>query len=224
MHPLPPPLLAPIAADREGADLKLAGQDRIPPQRVWRVVPPARRPRAPAWVVGSLVHEALASWRFPDGAPSAGPARGFAPWAHARAREYGLTDARQLADAANRSRRLLLRFQSHPLYAEMDGAGLRLHEVPYSLLVDGRVESGILDAVYRRAGAWTLVEFKTDRVEDPAGLARLLAGQGYAAQALRYLRAAEQLLGRPPRLILCLLNYAGHVHLHQLGTDPKNRS
>ncbi len=61
------------------------------PGRVWQVVPIARRPEAPAWVVGSLVHQALALWRFP------GPS--FEAWVTARAREYGLTDSGQLQHA-----------------------------------------------------------------------------------------------------------------------------
>lgn len=80
--PLPPPLLAPVPSGQEIVDQPTAAQERDPPQRVWRVVPPplspGQRPRAPAWVIGSLVHEALAAWRFPDA--------GFERWARARAR------------------------------------------------------------------------------------------------------------------------------------------
>ena len=110
-------------------------------------VPAAVRPRAPAWVVGKLVHEALAAWRFPDSDGF------FERWAEAHARSYGLTDAHQLADAVHESGKLLLRFQEHPLHAEMAGAERRLHEVPYSLVTpDGRIESGIIDALYLRDG------------------------------------------------------------------------
>jgi hypothetical protein len=209
---LPPPLLAPVAPGTEVVDPRLAERSRIPPQRVWRVVPDVRRPSAPAWVVGSLVHESLAAWRFPDGASDAA----FERWGRARARGYGLADPRELADAVSRTRALLQRFREHSLYGEMDTAERRLHEVPYSLEVDGRVESGILDALYLPtgappAGAWTLVEFKTDRLQDEAGLDRLLAGEDYLAQARRYQAAAECLLGAWPRAVLCLLNYAGGV-------------
>jgi ATP-dependent helicase/nuclease subunit A len=214
---MPPPLLDPVAPGREHVDPKLLEQDRIPPQRVWRVVPPVKRPRAPAWVIGSLVHEALAAWRFPNGAAPVGAVHGFEHWAEARAREYGITDAQQLADAVRRSRQLLLRFESHSLYGEMDGADLRLHEVPYSLVVDGRVESGIIDALYQREGTWTLVEFKTDRVNNRSELERLLAEEGYFAQAQRYIAAAERLLGQQPQFILCMLHYGGTVYLHRLG-------
>jgi ATP-dependent exoDNAse (exonuclease V) beta subunit len=80
--------------------------------------------------------------------------------------------------------------------------------------VDGRVESGIIDALYQCDGTWTLVEFKTDRVKDRSQLERLLVEEGYSAQAQRYVAAAERLLGQRPRCVLCLLNYGGSVYLH----------
>jgi ATP-dependent exoDNAse (exonuclease V) beta subunit len=212
--PLPPPLLAPVSPGEEQVDSRTSEQGRIPPQRVWRVVPSAGRARAPAWVIGSLVHEALAAWRFPNDSASADRhSLGFARWAEARARGYGLTDRRQLDDAMRESRRLLLRFRAHALYQEMNTAERRLHEVPYSLFVDGRLESGIIDAMYLRDATWTIVEFKTDRIPDRARFEELLAEEDYLAQAGRYLAAAENLLGQRPRCVLCMLNYAGAVHL-----------
>ena len=209
---VPPPLLAPVLPEMEQVDERVAEQDRIPVQRVWRVVPAVKRPRAPAWVIGSLVHEALASWRFP-----ADPDLDFERWGEARARGYGITDSQQLADAVRRTRQLLLRFRSHPLYGEMDRADRRLHEVPYSLVVDGRVESGIIDALYQREGTWTIVEFKTDRVKDQAELERLLAEEGYSAQAQRYIDRSGATAGPTASVILCMLNYGGTVYLHRLG-------
>jgi hypothetical protein len=217
---LPLPLLGSIAAEIERVDPRVEEQDRIPPQRVWRVVPAVKSSRAPAWVVGSLVHEALAAWRLPDGSPSpsngvSAPAHGFERWAQARARGYGIADARQLADAIRQSRRLLLRFQAHALYCQMDQADRRLHEVPYSLEVDGRVESGIVDALYLREGTWTIVEFKTDRVKDEADFRRLLKEKDYIAQAHRYMVAMEHLVGQRPRCILCMLNRADGIRLYR---------
>jgi ATP-dependent helicase/nuclease subunit A len=204
--PLPPPLLEPVSPGIERVDQRTAERDRIPLQRVWRVVPAVKRPRAPAWVVGSLVHEALAAWRFPDDA--------FEHWAQARARGHGITDPRELADAVRQSQRLLLRFQAHRLYQKMQAADRRLHEVPYSVVAQGRVESGIMDALYLREVTWTIVEFKTDEVRNEADFERLLAEEDYLAQAQRYIAAAERLLGQRPRFILCMLNYAGGVHLY----------
>jgi ATP-dependent exoDNAse (exonuclease V) beta subunit len=205
---LSPPLLTPVAAVEEQVDERTAQRERVPPRRVWRVVPAAAEAHVPSRVLGSLVHEALAAWRFPD--------QGYNRWAEARARGYGLADPRQLADAVRRSRQLLARFRGHPLCREMEEAESLLHEVPYSLVVDAGaagvesdlLESGIVDALYLRGGAWTIVEFKTDYVQDEAGLEQLLEREDYLAQTARYVRAVERLLGQRPRAILCLLNYA----------------
>jgi ATP-dependent helicase/nuclease subunit A len=209
---LPPPLLAPIAATAQHLDRRIAGEDRLPMQRVWRVVPSARKPSAPAWVIGSIVHEALASWRFPT---AGGPmdAEDFARWAQARARGYGITDAGQTANAVGQCRRLLGRFRSHPLFGEMDSADRRFHEVPYTLKRDNQVESGIIDALFLRDGSWSIVEFKTDRVKDETELELLLQREGHREQAQRYVAAVERLLQKRPRFILCMLNYVGGIHL-----------
>ncbi len=194
-----------MAAGQEQVDRRTKGREQRPPQRVWRVVPAVQTPSAPAWVVGSLVHETLAAWRFPP--------NGFEDWVLARARQYGIADPFQLEDAARRTGELLSRFQAHALYDEMESADRRLHEVPYSRSLDGRIENGIIDAIYRRDGSWTIVEFKTDEVRDQEALERLLAEEDYLAQAQRYVDAVEDLLGQRPRSILCLLNYAGGVHV-----------
>ena len=205
---LPPPLLGAVAWGVEQEDQRTSRQDRIPPQRVWRVVPPARRPRAPAWVIGSLVHEALAAWRFPDDT--------FDRWAEARARGYGIADSRQLTNAVGVSRRLLRRFRDHHLFETMNGAARRLHEVPYSLISGGRVERGIIDAMYLHDGVWTIVEFKTDDVRSQVQLQQLLDVESYIAQAQRYVAAVELLVGQRPQVVICLLNYAGAVRLHPI--------
>mgnify|MGYP001088860697 CR=1 FL=1 len=210
----PLPLLAPVEPGVETVDEPTSAQDRIPPQRVWRVVPSARRAHAPAWVVGSIVHRALAAWRLPDD--------GFGHWAEVQARGYGITDVSELRDAANRSRRLLQRFQEHVLYRTMANADRRLHEVPYSLVVDGRIESGIVDALYLAAGVWTIVEFKTDRVRDAAHFQTVLASEDYVIQAERYMSAVRHLLMdgdcAPLRCVLCMLDYGGEVVVHELDT------
>ena len=194
-------------------DGRVAEQERDPGQRVWRVVPAVARPRAPAWVVGKLVHEALAAWRFPD-------ADGFFErWAEAHARSYGLTDARQLADAVRESGKLLLRFRGTSL-ARRNGRRR-------TALARGTVQPGhhgerprvrtasSTRSICAATGRWTIVEFKTDHVRDAAALERLLAEEDYLAQAERYAAAVERLLGSRPQVALCLLDYAGGVHVHR---------
>ena len=202
---VPPPLLGPVRSRKECVDERTREQDREPARRVWRVVPTTKRPRAEAWVVGKIVHEALAAWRFPDDT--------FERWATARARSYGITDARRLQKAAQRSTTLLSRFQSHALFSEMSAAERRLHEVPYHLERAGEPETGIIDALYMRDGTWTVVEFKTDEVRDDVKFDALIKREGYWKQATRYSAAVERFLGQHPRVILCMLDYAGRVEL-----------
>jgi ATP-dependent exoDNAse (exonuclease V) beta subunit len=172
-------------------------------RQVWRVIPPARRPRAPAWLIGVLVHEALALWRFPGD--------GFDPWAAARAKARGLHDLRQLQHAQNRTRWLLGRFQASDLFQEIDQAGKRFHELPYTYQQDGQVTSGRIDLLYLAGGQWTVVDFKTDRVKNEAELNKMRDLKGYDEQLRQYGTAVSQLLGQRPRLILCLLDYNGQV-------------
>ncbi|NLE76753.1 MAG: hypothetical protein GX605_08380, partial [Chloroflexi bacterium] len=202
-----PAMLQPVGYGQRCVDEATWEQDQPQPQRVWRVAPTGEHPRAPAWVVGALAHAALAAWRFPDAQ--------YARWAEAQARGEGLTDSHQLRDAVNRSCLLLERFRAHPLYAEMTCAERKLHEVPYSLLLaDGVVENGVIDVLYLAEGRWTVVEFKTDYLKDEADLRERLGPDGkYGAQARRYVRAVEQLLGQRPRHVFCLLNYGSQVRL-----------
>jgi len=101
---------------------------------------------------------------------------------------------------------MLEHFRAHPLYAEMNAAR-RLHEVPYSIEIDGKAEHGIIDALYQNDdGQWTLVEFKTDRIRNEPALQRHLTSEEYEEQALGYAKAVERLLGQRPRILLCFLN------------------
>ncbi|MGD9029976.1 MAG: UvrD-helicase domain-containing protein, partial [Anaerolineae bacterium] len=202
--PLPPPLVAPVMQDEA-----LVGLEKEP-QRVGRVVPVTGRPSAPSRVVGELVHEALAAWRLPrsrDDEP-------FARWLRARARAKGLIDSHQVTDACRRSQRLLLRLQRTRLFEKIATAERRLHEVPFSVERHGRVDSGKIDLLTQREGAWTLVEFKTDRIRGPADFERILRDKDYVAQIRRYADAAEQLLGARPECLLCLLDYGRSTRVY----------
>jgi ATP-dependent exoDNAse (exonuclease V) beta subunit len=200
------PLVDPVTPDCSHVDERTQDQDRRPAQRVWRVAPSQKRPYAPAWVIGSLVHAALAAWRFPD--------ERFAEWAASQARSHGITDAGQIGHAVRQSQTLLNRFREHDLCRTMEQAEKRLHEVPYSLMVDdSTVENGIIDALYCHDGQWHIVEFKTDRLRDEDDYERLLAEKDYENQGRRYRRAVKKLLGQDADLVLCLLNYQGSVRL-----------
>jgi len=220
-----PVMLAPVGAPKMQPDAAVEDAERDPPRRVWRVVPPTDRARAPAWVVGQIVHMALGAWMFPDGnggifasgdiAPGqqldrAAARRRFNDLAEAEAFSCGLTNDDEVTDAVLRAARMLAHFQDSSLYEEMAAAPRRLHEVPYSILDDaGKVDSGVIDALYRSGDDWVLVEFKTDTVKDEAALDALMRSTDYAEQVARYRGAAARLLGAQVRAAVCFLNFGG---------------
>lgn len=194
------PLQEPLVVDA----LHELADDEAPP-RIWQVVPTSRQSGVPAWVIGSLVHEALALWRLPDA--------GYDAWVAARAREYGLADSQQLGYAQVESRRLLQRFQQHELFQEIIGAEKRLHEVPYSYQHNGTTETGYIDLLYRHNNVWKLVDFKTDKIRDEAALQKLLAEKDYIQQIERYGTAVHHLLGIIPKLMLVFLNFENGIRV-----------
>ncbi|GIK40341.1 MAG: hypothetical protein BroJett011_41740 [Chloroflexota bacterium] len=196
--PIPPHLLGPI-------DVAKARSNLEGPRRVWRVVPTTPHPHAPAWIIGNLVHKALAIWRFGG--------NGFDVWLAAQAHNFGLTDDEQVRHAVTQSSRLLQHFQQHPLYETMNQAAQRLHEVPYTLTIDGIIQSGIIDALYLQDGVWTVVEFKTDLVHDEAERVSILSNTDYLAQIQRYQQVVKQMVGQEPRTLLCWLNHAGDIYI-----------
>ena len=195
---LPPPLLGPVVRGEAGVDERREGRGEMAPGRV----------------VGSLVHAALAAWRFPED--------GFDEWATARARGYGMTEAGQLRQVVEASGRLLARLREDRFYETLAGAERRLHEVPYSLMVDGRMESGVIDVLMQTGGEWTIVEFKTNRVANEAQLRALMVAGGWAEQAQRYGRAVGALLGGRPRCLVCLLDYGGAVRVESVPAVVQN--
>jgi len=203
------PLLRSLTPEPLMTDEQTERDLQDPAPRVWRVVPPEKRVWAPSWVVGQIVHTALQEWRFP-----ATSSTDFDRWAAIQARGCGIVDDGELRNAIDRARQTLVRFQATPLYVQMDAAAQRLHEVPYCVLDgDERLERGIIDALFRDETGWTLVEFKTDRLEDQAALEKKLQDEDYVPQVARYLSAAQRMLGKRPKPILCLLDMNRTVHL-----------
>ncbi len=199
-----PSLIAPLTfAAPADADPKIRERESEPPPRVWRVVPVAQRPEGPAWVVGTLVHTALRHWRFPD-------RPGLEDFLRPYALEAGLTDPEEIRRTLAGVRRLLARFQAHPLYAELNHAE-RHHEVPYAVEVEGVPRCGIVDLLARSDDGWTLVEFKTDRLEAGADLEAHIRQKKYDQQVREYVAAVAHLLGERPRALLVFLNVGRQV-------------
>ncbi len=207
----PSEMIAPLRfVAPDDTDPKLKERESEPPPRVWRVVPTAHKSRGPALVVGVLVHAALRHWRFPDWPALESFLRPFALQA-------GLTDTEEIRHAIAEARRLLARFQAHPLHAKLDRAE-RHHELPYSVEVEGVPKSGIVDLVCRADGEWTVVEFKTDRLDTQADIKARIRGKKYDEQVRGYVAALTHVMGERPRALLVFLNVGGRVEAAELDT------
>jgi ATP-dependent helicase/nuclease subunit A len=206
--PWQPALIRPVAPPQR--------QPQAEQQPMWRIVPAVEYQHAPAWVVGTLLHEALAAWRFPASADDGA----FQQWAAARARSLGVADTPRLADAARQVARLLLRLAGHPLYARLANAR-RLSELPFVYEDEEGLHTGTIDLLFEDADGWHLVEFKSDRVSDVATCAERPA---YEAQMQRYARAVGHLLGLQPDCTICWLGAARGVVVQTVPVPAPKRA
>jgi ATP-dependent helicase/nuclease subunit A len=200
-------LLDPLPDASPVIDKLIRLREADPPSRVWRVVADTKRPRIPAWVVGSLVHESLRCWHFPD--------RDFENFLRPFALEAGLTDPAEIRAAVQESRRLLERLRTHSIYAELDSAE-RHHEVPY-FLPD---ERGIIDLLYRTEAGWFIIDFKTDELRSEEEARATIRQEGYDRQVARYARAVANQLGVQAKTRLVFLNVENHLKIFDLEENP----
>ncbi len=196
------------------ADVDALEARRDPPRRVWRVVPDeGRRTRAPAWVVGTLVHKAIERRRLPGEDPT------LREWLVAITNELGIIDPDEADAAVVRTISLLDRFADHPLCSALERAERRLHEVPFvGEGAGGRLHEGRIDLLYLLDGRWTVVDFKADEVRghnlDDFKVTLQDPIDGYIRQVTGYADAVKSLMGgAPPRALLCLLDFEGGVRL-----------
>ncbi len=136
---------------------------------------------------GKLVHALLALPRQPgDGLATSG--RALAP-------RYGLgeADATAAAELASRARDL-------PAIAAAEKADLVYRELPFAVPIDGVLVNGQIDLVYRQAGEWTVIDFKTADLTDAQH-----AIKAHGAQMAVYRQALGRITGKEPRAALCLI-------------------
>ena len=143
---------------------------------------------------GTLVHAVLATVPIdvPDGWPEAA---GEIATLHGRV--FGATDA-EVAAAADVAVRVL----SHPLLARARAAAQRgdcRREAPVSMRTeDGVLIEGVVDVAFREEGAWTVVDYKTDRdLEEAAGAVEI-----YRRQVALYADMISRATGEPARAVL----------------------
>jgi ATP-dependent exoDNAse (exonuclease V) beta subunit len=148
----------------------------------------ASRAEEHAAAFGRLVHALLA---LPE--PLEGEALEQAARTHRL--EFGLspTEAAEAAELAGRA-------QTLPAVAVAREADTTHRELPFTCRLDGRQVSGRIDLAYRKDGAWTVIDFKTARLTDPAQ-----AEARYRDQMTLYRTALSALTGEPVAAALCLV-------------------
>lgn len=173
------------------------------PERSWRATGVGRR--APALAVGRLVHAAIQRSALPG-------SDGFDEFLEVEAYRVGLVDPGQRQAAMQAAAEMLGRLEQHALWAEIRSAEQAQREIPFTTFDrSGQVQSGQIDLLWRNAEGWQIVDFKTDALADEAD--RIEATDRHRGQVERYVRAAANILGEPPRGHLCFLDSAGRVEL-----------
>lgn len=202
--PTPESDLAPIFQPVEGF-----GQAELPddPERdlelqSWRAT--RADSRVSGKVLGSIVHKALQRWLFP-GDPALDALLESEAW------QAGLATEATRQELIARANDLLTRFRANPLWNEVDVALERYAELPYSYIINDKVENRVIDLLYRDAGGWHIIDFKTDLIQSFGQKEHLI--QVYAPQVRRYKAIVESKLGTSVSGKLCFLDDQGKVDL-----------
>jgi ATP-dependent helicase/nuclease subunit A len=155
--------------------------------------------RAPAYLVGRVAHRLLADWSC-----LSLPGAELQHRLEGAARREGLGAPDLVADAASRARRMLENLRRGNLFSEIEAAGERYTELPFSINTPLGSLEGVIDLLYRdHQGQWRLIEWKSewvraDEIEQPS--------KEILVQLALYVHAVERLLGVIPQASLVYLN------------------
>lgn len=196
--------LAPIYQPVEGF-----GQTELPddPERElelqsWRAT--RADSRVSGKVLGKIVHKAMQRWLFPGNTA-------LDALLESEAWRAGLATENTRREVIARANELLSRFRAHPLWHEVDAAYERHAELPYSYLINDKVENRVIDLLYRDNNGWHIIDFKTDPIYSFAQKEHLV--QQYAPQVRRYRAIVGSKLGISASGKLCFLDDQGKVSL-----------
>jgi ATP-dependent helicase/nuclease subunit A len=156
--------------------------------------------------LGKMVHKAIERWHFPDKA-------GLEQMLETEALRSGIVQEEQRQQLIQQATVLLERLQAHPIWAEINSSAERHHEIPYTLKIGNKTETGYIDLLYRNTDRWKIIEFKTDPIYSPEQKRELL--MQYTSQVQRYKRAVSQFLGTDAEVNICFLDDHGEVVLEK---------
>jgi ATP-dependent helicase/nuclease subunit A len=129
---------------------------------VYRVSAQARPARAPAYLIGRVVHRQLADW-----SSLALPEVELQRQLQATAQREGLTDTRLVTEAGRQAWRMIDHLHQDGLYDEINRAVKRYSELPFNLNTPLGMVEGVIDLLYQgQDGAWHLIDWKTEWVDE----------------------------------------------------------
>lgn len=158
----------------------------------------------PGNILGKMVHKAIEVWYFP-GDPR------LDTLLDTTAFNAGFASAEQRRKSVSHAHELLNRLRQHAVWEEINNAEEKRFEVPYSIVIGGRVEHRIIDLLYRTQKGWHILDFKTDPILSKEHQGELL--QKYIPQVRQYRDAVKQLLGVDSSMHICFLDYRGKAEL-----------
>jgi ATP-dependent exoDNAse (exonuclease V) beta subunit len=110
----------------------------------------------------------------------------------------------------------LARLEQAPIWADLQRAEPRLHEVPFTVSLGAAwARSGVIDLLYRLDGRWIVLDFKTDHLPGESAM-REAADAYFEGQIRPYVQAVEKLKGERPIGRLCFLDVGEQVRLVDL--------
>ena len=168
--------------------------------QVWQITDQKRS--VPGNIHGEIVHKAIQRWLFP------GDAR-LNALLEMESYNAGLVTFEQRRGVTERATELLNRLQACTLWKEINLAQESYSELPYSYLIDSKVENRVIDLLYRDHNGWHIIDFKTDPIQSFAQKEHLI--QKYAFQVRSYKAMVESKLVQSVSGQLCFLDDHGEV-------------
>jgi ATP-dependent helicase/nuclease subunit A len=161
----------------------------------------------PGWIIGNMVHKGIQLWLFPENPE-------LTDLLKVEVYKAGLISKNQRHTAMQKSIDLLERLYNHSIWEEINMAQERYSELPYTYQLDGKIETGYIDLLYRSQKGWQIVDFKTDSIRRDEERADLIGK--YAPQMRRYANAVETMMSKKAQTRICFLDNQGKVELVEI--------
>jgi ATP-dependent helicase/nuclease subunit A len=158
-------------------------------------------------VIGTMVHAAIAQWKFPGDA-------GLERLVETAAMQAGLAEEQQRGQAVRKAITLLERLKGNDIYQVISQASERYHELPYSSMVKGTAQTGYIDLLYKNESGWHVVDFKTDAIATKEKRTDLV--EEYRGQVERYAVVVKGFVGEAMDAAICFLDDQGIVSIERV--------